>query len=369
VRVEDQRARASVATGDLEKMGLGDGISAGTSGESPISRRLSCATQSSALSPQSLKNHFADEVAAGLSGAPKRLPCKYLYDDTGSRLFQEIMELDEYYPTRCEAAILEQHKEEIAALVGRRAFNLVELGAGDGKKTRILLRHFLDRGSHFRYVPIDICPSAIRGLMDDLATEFQGLQVQGLATEYFEGLKWLGRFSRQANVVLFLGSNIGNFSPSETTAFLSGLWNAMNNSDFLLIGFDLKKDAQTLVRAYNDSKGVTARFNINMLHRINNELGGDFDPGRFQYYSTYNPHAGAVESFLVSLKDQTVHIDQCRRSFPFSQWEPIQTESSYKFLKEDLSRLARENGFRQVASLCDSQGYFADSLWQVRKAA
>lgn len=295
------------------------------------------------------------------------MPCKYLYDEEGSRLFKEIMELEEYYPTRCETEIIERHKGDIAAALGSQDFNLVELGAGDGAKTKILLKHFLETGLSFRYAPIDISESALLGLKDDLKKEFPGLIVQGLATEYFEGLRWLAQSMRRANLVLFLRSNIGNFAPQESRKFLSSLWNAANDGDLLLIGFDLKKDLGTILLAYNDPLGVTARFNINILRRINDELGGTFDLANFEYYSTYNPRSGAIESFLISRKKQSVYIDLCGRAFSFAGWEPIHTESSYKFDRGEFSRLAPESGFEAASSFCDSRRYFVDALWRVRK--
>lgn len=307
---------------------------------------------------------FADEVASGLSRSPKQLPCKYLYDAEGSRLFREIMDLEEYYPTRCETEILDRHKGDICQIIGSSDFNVVELGAGDGAKTKILLKHFIDLGLRFRYVPIDISASAVEGLTRDLEKEFGGLAVRGMATDYFEGLAWLSRTNHRTSLVLFLGSNIGNFTPGESFAFLTSLRKSLNAGDYVLVGFDLKKDLNTLLRAYNDPKGVTARFNVNILHRINDELGGNFVPSRFEYYSTYDPRSGAIESFLISTKEQTVFIDLCGRAFSFARWEPIHTESSYKFLKRDFTRLARESGFRPVASFCDSRRYFADTLWQ-----
>lgn len=307
---------------------------------------------------------FASDVAAGLLRMPKRLPSKYLYDEEGSRLFQEIMGLREYYPTRCEAEILDRNKGEIARLLGGSAFNLVELGAGDGAKTKILLRHFLDAGLSFHYVPVDISSSAIEGLTNELKREFRGLTVQGLTSEYFEGLRWLSRLNNRTSFVLFLGSNIGNFSPRESSVFLSSLRGSLNAGDYVLIGFDLKKDLNTLHLAYNDPKGVTARFNINILRRINDELGGDFIPSRFEYYSTYNPRRCAIESFLISRREQKVSIDMCGQTFAFARWEPIHTESSYKFCESDFARLAHANGFRPIATFTDSRRYFTDAVWQ-----
>ncbi len=310
---------------------------------------------------------FADHVSQGLTVTPKSLCCKYLYDEEGSRLFKRIMELEEYYPTRCELEILEVHKEEIAALVGEHGFTLVELGAGDGLKTKILLDSFLDKGFRFHYVPIDISGSALVELTKEVGTVFPGLTVEGLATDYFTGLEWLSRMNRRRNVVLFLGSNIGNFNPSETGIFLGGLHDSMKDGDFAFIGFDLKKDTETINRAYNDSQGVTAQFNMNILRRINNELGGNFRLEAFEYYSNYNPKAGAVESFLISRKKQEVCVDACRRTFTFDEWEPIHTESSCKFSESDLAHLAARNGFEVRATFYDRRRFFADSLWQVRR--
>ncbi|HTY22058.1 MAG TPA: L-histidine N(alpha)-methyltransferase, partial [Desulfomonilaceae bacterium] len=298
---------------------------------------------------------------------PKTICCKYLYDQAGSRLFKQIMELEEYYPTRCELEILENHKEQIAALVGGARFALVELGAGDGLKTKVLLSSFLERGLQFRYVPIDISESALKGLTAEIKTVFCGLQVQGLATDYFAGLKWLSRTDRNRSVVLFLGSNIGNFSPCEAEIFLKHVRCSMNAGDFALIGFDLKKDTETMVRAYNDSRGVTARFNMNVLRRINDELGGNFDLNCFEYYSSYNPRSGAVESFLISRHKQEVWIEACRQTFYFDEWEPIHTESSYKFREREFAGLAEKSGFEVRANFYDTRRFFANSLWQARR--
>jgi L-histidine Nalpha-methyltransferase len=312
-------------------------------------------------------SEFADDVARGLVAKPKSLCCKYLYDERGSRLFKQIMELEEYYPTRCELEIMENYKAEIAALVGDVDFTLVELGAGDGLKTKILLNSFLEKGLQFRYVPIDISESALKGLTTEVQTAFCGLSVRGLATDYFAGLKWLSRMNHRRNVVLFLGSNIGNFDPSEAETFLKHLRNSMNDGDFAFIGFDLKKDMETMVRAYNDSRGVTAQFNMNILRRINEELGGNFDLGLFEYYSTYNPHTGAVESFLISRQKQKVSIQACLRTFSFDEWEPIHTESSYKFRESDFTNLAERSSFEVKANFYDTRRFFANSLWQARR--
>ncbi|MEW6334163.1 MAG: L-histidine N(alpha)-methyltransferase [Thermodesulfobacteriota bacterium] len=310
---------------------------------------------------------FAADVAKGLSATPKSIPCKYLYDEEGSRLFKQIMTLQAYYLTRCELEIMESHKADIAALLGAGAFNLVELGAGDGAKTKVLLACLLEKGLELHYIPIDISESALRGLTEDMASRFRELTLQGLAADYFDGLRQLSRMDHRRNVVLFLGANIGNFDPREAGTFLSRLRESLNGGDLALIGFDLKKEIDTLVRAYNDPEGITARFNMNILHRINSELGGHFDPARFGYYSTYNPRTGAVESFLVSRIQQRVSIEACRQVFFFDQWEPVHTESSYKYREEEINGMLRDRGFEFVASFRDRRRFFIDTLWRVRK--
>jgi len=310
---------------------------------------------------------FGLDVLLGLSQMPKSLSSKYLYDAEGDRLFQQIMELPEYYLTQCELEIFQNHKDRIVNLIGNGHLNIVELGAGDGKKTKVLLEHYLKRGLDFRYVPIDISETAVQGLIGGLHEHSSQLQIEGLVAEYFDGLKWLSSINHEHNVVLFLGSNIGNFSHTEARVFLHSLWNALNDGDHFLIGFDLKKDIELLVRAYNDSKGITEQFNLNLLRRINRELGGNFDLNKFRYYNNYNVYSGAVESYLISCEKQTVHIETLNQSFFFEAWEPVHTEYSHKYLKSDIALLAEETGFKIVENLYDSRCYFIDSLWQVRK--
>lgn len=310
---------------------------------------------------------FALDVQRGLSQAPKSLPSKYFYDEAGCKLFQRITELPEYYLTQCELEIFQSKKQEIAQLIGKRKFNLVELGAGDGRKTNILLEHFLKVGLDFRYVPLDICEAAVKRLVDGLNHHSTELTIEGLVADYCDGLRWLSNMNEHRNVVLFLGSSIGNFTHAEAQEFLYSLWNALEDGDFLLIGFDLKKDIQLLERAYNDSQDVTAQFNLNLLHRINRELGGNFKLELFQHYSTYNALSGAMESYLISRQEQLVSIEELNQSFDFKAWEPVHTEYSHKYLNSDIASLAEKTGFKIVAQLMDSKKYFVDSLWQVRK--
>lgn len=319
------------------------------------------------VKPSKGHQEFARDVLLGFYRRPKSIPSRYFYDDAGNRLFQQIMDLPEYYLTSCELEILESQKARIADRVGAGDFNLVELGAGDGRKTKVLLRHFVDRGADFRYVPIDICEPALIQLLEHCESCLPQMRTEGLVSEYFDGLAWLSRLNDRRNVVLFLGSNIGNFNPSESRVFLRSLWSSLNDGDLVLIGFDLKKDIGRMMRAYNDSQGVTAGFNLNLLRRINGELGGDFRVENFEHYSTYDVFSGAMESYLVSRTRQDVFIEALRKRFSFEAWEPIHTEVSHKFLRKDIASLAGETGFDVVDTLEDSQGWFVDSLWMVQK--
>lgn len=310
---------------------------------------------------------FSLDVLNGLSEKPKRLPTKYHYDENGSHLFQNIMELPEYYPTRCEIEILQSQQGKLAQLVAGNNFNLVEMGAGDGKKTKILLSHFLDKKLPFRYVPLDISESAMRELVLSIRNEFPTLETTGIVAEYFDGLKWLSTLDRRKNFVLFLGSNLGNFNESQARVFLRSLWNTLQHNDLVLIGFDLKKDIDLMLDAYNDSQGVTAQFNLNLLMRINRELQGNFNINNFRHYATYEVMSGAVESYLVSLEKQTVFIQEIGQTFEFESWEPIHTEYSYKYLETDVEKLAAQTGYVIEQQLFDSQKWFLDSVWRVQK--
>jgi L-histidine Nalpha-methyltransferase len=307
---------------------------------------------------------FGQDVRQGLSRTPKSLPCKYFYDEEGSRLFQQITDLPEYYLTRCEFEILRNHGSELAALLAGGRFNLVELGAGDGRKTRVLLKQFLDDGLDFCYIPIDLCETAVRGLIGELKECWAQLGCEGLVAEYFDGLRRLSTLDEHRTLVLFLGSNIGNFNQAEMRVFLHNVRESLNEGDLLLIGFDLTKDIPLIEKAYNDAQGITAQFNLNLLHRINRELGGNFRADRFRYFSHFDPISEAIESYLVSNRKQVVAVERLNRSFFFEAGESIHTERSQKFLESDVVRLAEETGFTVLRQWKDHRGYFLDSLWQ-----
>jgi L-histidine Nalpha-methyltransferase len=314
------------------------------------------------------KQLFALDVLNGLCSSLKSLPCKYLYDDAGSLIFQEIMKLEDYYLTGCELEIFEQQCPKLLPLFAGKPFNVIELGSGDGFKTIHLLQTLVNAQFDFQYVPIDISEQAMEALSQALRQKAPTVTMSGLVGEYFDGLKWLNGRNKRQNFVLFLGSNLGNYNNEQATQFLQSLWYTLNEGDYLLIGLDLVKDITIMEQAYQDKPGVTARFNLNLLSRINRELGGEFSLDHFEFHSKYNFVSRAIDSFLVSRKAQRVLIRELERHFEFEESEVIHTESSHKYTRRQIAQLAKDCGYQVETELFDSKGYFVDSVWKVRKA-
>lgn len=316
---------------------------------------------------ETARAEFAEHVLVGLSEHPKHLSSRFIYDGQGSDLFEQITELGEYYPTRCEFEVLRAHADAILGNLGDQPFNLIDLGAGDGRKTAVLLERALELGLDVHYAPIDISEGAMAGLVQTMGERLPTLPIAGIVSEYGDGVRWIGQQAHRQNLVLFLGSNIGNFDRSGSRAFLRRLWSALNPGDRVLVGFDLKKDIEVLLAAYNDKEGVTARFNKNLLARINRELDGDFDLSRFRHFSTYNVFSGAMESYLVSLDRQTVRLEGLQAEFEFAPWEPVHTEYSYKYLDSDIDRMCADGGFVDEGRFYDGNHWFCDALWRVER--
>ncbi|MBK9214075.1 MAG: L-histidine N(alpha)-methyltransferase [Chloracidobacterium sp.] len=311
------------------------------------------------------RTQFAGDVLGGLSATPKYLLSKYFYDDEGSRLFQEIMKLPEYYLTGCEKEIFETQTEAIhQAFTDGRDFDLIELGAGDGTKTAILIRHFLERGADILYSPIDISQVALVALAAKFNAEFPTLKIAARNGDYFKILGELKNIRGRRKVLMFLGSNVGNFSREQSVAFFRSLRGVMNNDDLLFIGFDLQKDPHVIAAAYDDAARVTAQFNLNLLTRINRELGGNFDIDGFTHYANYRPIEGSARSYLISREKQTVHIAALGRDFEFDQWEAVFMEISQKYSLAMIGSLAAESGFEVAHNFFDSRRYYCDSLWR-----
>ncbi|MBO0935563.1 L-histidine N(alpha)-methyltransferase [Fibrella sp. HMF5335] len=314
---------------------------------------------------------LADAVWRGLTQSPKQLSSRFFYDDEGSRLFSEIMHLPEYYLTRCEYEILDTYKTDLLTLFSadNRPFDLVELGAGDGLKTKLLLNHFWNEQANFTYTPVDISKAALDGLVADITQQWPTMAVNPQHDDYFNTLKRLGdRANTDGNntrlVVLFLGSNIGNFSPTEAVDFYRQIARHLNPGDLVLTGFDLQKHPAIIHAAYNDSQGLTRAFNLNLLRRLNRELGADFDLAAFDHYETYNPENGEARSYLVSEKEQLVKLAALNLSVQFSPGEVIHTEVSRKFSRAGVEHLAQQSGFALTNWFTDGKAYFADVVYQ-----
>lgn len=308
---------------------------------------------------------FANDVEQGLAKEQKTLSSKYFYNDQGSYLFDQITRQPEYYLTRAESQIIEHYGAAFFESLGTTPFNLFELGCGNGAKTFSLLSSIMEFGQHFSFYPMDISQVAIDGLVKQLHQAFPMLKVSGIQGDYHKLLPELSNLGKQKrNVVLFLGSNIGNYSTQEADQLLTSLHGGLNSGDLLLIGMDLKKDIQRMTDAYNDKKGITEAFNLNLLHRMNQELGANFDVNNFSHYEIYNPLDAAMQSFLVSTKKQNVHFSKLNFTAEFDAYETLFVESSHKYSIKDIDGLARRNGYSVLENFVDDKDDFVDSLWQ-----
>lgn len=314
------------------------------------------------------RSDFARDVFLGLSQQPKWLSSKYFYDDEGDKIFRRIMHMDSYYLTRAELQLFELHKESMLKLMGPDAsLRIIELGAGDGLKTSVLLKHFVNRNVNFEFVPIDISEHALEVLEESLLADIPELEIHSLQGDYFNMLSRIKGTNTHRNVVFFLGSNIGNFSDSNAIDFLSKISSNLNAGDLLMLGFDLKKDPALILAAYDDPEGISAEFNYNLLRRINRELGGNFLVDQFIHHPMYNPVTGECSSFLVSREDQDVFIEELDDSFHFEKWEPVFTEVSRKYAIQEMKEIVEEAGFRAVGEFMDEKGYFMDLILKVEE--
>lgn len=311
---------------------------------------------------------FGDIVAdtlLGLSSYPKYLLPKYFYDDNGSAIFREITRMPEYYLTRCESEIFAEFSSEIAGTMAEGAgfLNIIEPGSGDGSKTISLLKALSGAGRSFRFVPVDISNEANELLKSSVKTELPDIEVITHTGDYLTIFDKIYNKPGTRNVILFLGSNIGNLGQSEMSRFLEKISGFTLSGDRVLIGFDLKKSPEIVMKAYDDPHGLTAKFNLNHLVRLNRELDADFDITMFEHHTEYNPVSGDLKSYLVSVADQTVHTGALGESFRFGRWEPVFMELSRKFDFGTIELMAAAHGFRIERNYTDSSGWFVDSLW------
>lgn len=312
------------------------------------------------------KQEFMHDVLLGLSKLPKHLPSKYFYDERGSELFNQITRNPDYYLTNCELEILKTYKSQFSSLLKDEAFNLIELGPGEGIKTTILIEQFLKNNLSFNYYPVDISKKYLNHLIEHFDEKLPQLETIALHSDYLNGIKWLSSHSNKRNFILFLGSSIGNFNANAVKDFLQTISRSLHQGDYILIGFDLLKDIDSLMQAYNDHDGLTRRFNLNLLDRMNKELGANFNVQSFQHYGTYNVYKKAMESYLISDKEQIVYIDALKKSFGFKKFEAIHVETSQKYLLSQVNELACQTNFKVVTNFMDEKHYFLNALWCVK---
>jgi dimethylhistidine N-methyltransferase len=310
-------------------------------------------------------SEFLQDVLTGLRAKRKHLDSKYFYDEVGDELFRQIMSCPEYYLSRCELEILSFQKDAIVDAILDRipTFDIVELGAGDCSKSIHLLDALQKHNIQFTYYPIDISSNVIALLDGRVSARLPGLKLKGLNGDYFDMLDKLKTISARFKVVLFLGSSIGNIPLDETVAFFRQIHSHLLPGDLLLTGFDLKKDPGTILAAYNDREGLTRRFNLNLLERINKTFGADFKIERFAHRPVYHEDSGACESYLESLEEQTVHIGN--ETIHFNKGEQVYMEVSQKFTVQQTDEIGAASGFTVLNHFCDSKKWFLDALWQI----
>jgi L-histidine Nalpha-methyltransferase len=316
---------------------------------------------------QAIPDGFADDVRLGFSKQPKSLSPKYFYDALGSQLFEAICLLPEYYLTRAETEIFQAHATEIIAQMfatsAAAPVSIVELGSGSSVKTKLLIEAILARQERLHYRPIDISATILEQSGSKLLGDYSNLYITAQVGDYTQGLSSIVRRDGERILVLFLGSNIGNYKPEEGRSLLSQIRRALRPGDGLLLGADLKKSPSVLEPAYNDSLGVTSAFNLNLLLRINRELEGDFDLARFEHRAHYNERDGRVEIYIASRAANSVRIGKIGMQLDFREGELIHTENSYKYDTDQLGALAKETGFKPQRTWFDSGKRFSCNFW------
>src|SRR5579863_1643455 len=320
--------------------------------------------EAKSLVPLDTRGALIDEVWRGLSKRPRSLVPWMLYDSEGSRLFECITTLPEYYPTRTEREILVNYAEVMIAATGSdhfRPLRLLELGAGTAAKTGILLSAATRLRNEVVYFPVDISSDALDAACDSIACLLPDVQLQPMVANYVTHPPKLERFNG-TTLAMYIGSSIGNFSPEEARRILRNLRSQLRGGDRLLLGTDMVKDEATLVRAYDDSDGVTAAFNLNVLHRLNKELGANFDAGCFRHRARWNRVKSQIEMHLESTRDQCVNIPAAQLSIQFAALETIHTENSYKFTRNTLCALLDDAGFTIEQTWTDPRQWYALTL-------
>lgn len=332
-----------------------------------ITQRASNVDGLTILDDSTIQNsdNFAQDVFVGLKSEQKTLSPKYFYDQIGSELFVKITQTEEYYPTRTEKSILKQYSAAIVDECDGVDW-LVELGSGSSEKTDTLLHEFHKKRKAFKYIPIDVSDIIIDS-GKKLLEKYERLSVTGILSDYERGLSVVSKVDNGAKLILFLGSSIGNFEPTEIEGFLCMTQKTLADEDFILIGFDLVKDPKILNAAYNDSQGITEAFNYNILTRINRELDGNFDVDKFDHLAFFNEKESRVEMHLESKINQTVTIGELNKKISFKSGETIHTENSHKFTLDMIASYANNSYLEVVKTWTDPQEYFALCLLRKKK--
>ena len=307
-----------------------------------------------------IEKTFSEEISISLNSSSKFIPPKFFYDKKGSELFEKICLLPEYYPTRTEISILENLKNELFDYLDSD-FRLVELGSGASTKTRLILDVFSELQDVIEYFPIDIS-EILTESSERLLNEYSNLHVTGIVDTYEGGLEFLKTYDDKKNLIIFLGSSFGNFSPNDGYKFLKKINSTMKSGDLFLIGLDMIKNPSILESAYNDSQGVTAEFNLNVISRINDELDADFNLKNFRHHAIYNKNDQRIEMYLKSLTDQSVVISKSNLLLNFKKNELIHTEHSHKYSLSQISNLLGCAGFKIKRSWLDDNEYFSLTL-------
>lgn len=313
------------------------------------------------MTVKSISPQVIQAVENGLFKKVKSLPSWLFYDENGDRIFQQIMHMPEYYLTGCEYEILQMNASSILKRFSQHGeFQLIELGAGDGLKTEVLLKHFMREGADFTYHPIDISPTVLTQLQGRLSTSLPNLPFFPQQGEYNTALSRLNLSSKKRKVILFLGANIGNYGINEAGSFLHAIQQSMNINDLLFLGIDLQKDPRLIQRAYDDAQGITKNFNLNILVRLNKELGANFMLDQFSHYPVYHPETGEASSYLISLRAQEVYFEVLNKTIQFNRWEQIHTEVSIKYNQQMIEQLAKVSNLSIEHQYYDCKHYFSD---------
>ncbi|MGK0273561.1 MAG: L-histidine N-alpha-methyltransferase [Cocleimonas sp.] len=312
---------------------------------------------------------FVNDVNEGLSQTPKTLPSKYFYDERGDALFVKIMGMPEYYLSRAEMEIFSEKSADIIKtlqLDKSELFELIELGAGDGTKTQHLLKELSDEGYQYDYIPIDISKNSLDLLEKRFSQELPQVSCKPKHGDYFDILDTF-KDSHHPKVVLFLGSNIGNMNDKTASEFIYNLGKSLSANDKLFIGADLIKSEEIIKPAYDDKQGITARFNLNLLHRINRELNTNFKVSKFEHLCEYTEEEGIAKSYLVSVDDQDIKVDANGKNYHFTKGERIHTEISRKYNDDIINSILSKTDFEIIGKISDSENFFSDYIFNKRK--